>query len=240
MRASSTLLTLALLGAAAPLPAAPTSAPDQPILHLSAEATRRVSVDEMTVVLASERSGETPGKLNAQVLAELDGALDKARQTPGVSARLGNVRTQQAPRGRPGPWQVRGEIVLEARDFSALGELAGQLAQRLQIASVSFALSAGKRREIEQQLLDEAAAAFRARARAAALAFGFDNYRLGEITLATSGNNPGPLRMRMEASVQAAIPVPGEGGEAEVQLRVDGSVVLLGERQPGPGARKIE
>ena len=101
MKLRSTLIALTLLTAAAPPALAQAAAtPSEPVLRLNAEAVRRVSLDEMTVVLASERAGEAPGALNAQVLAELDGALAQARQTPGVIARLGNLRTQPAPRGR--------------------------------------------------------------------------------------------------------------------------------------------
>lgn len=231
MKLRSTLIALTLLTAAAPPALAQAAAtPSEPVLRLNAEAVRRVSLDEMTVVVASERAGEAPGALNAQVLAELDGALAQARQTPGVIARLGNLQTQPAPRGRPGPWQVRGEVVLEARDFRALGDLAGALAQRLQISSVRFDLSGDRRRAVERELLVEAATAFQHKARAAALAFGFRDYRIGEITLGTPGPHPGPLMMRMGATAEAAIGVPTEGGEAEVQVRVEGAVLLLGPR----------
>lgn len=228
MKLPATLIAITLLGAgAAPVFAESGAAPAAPVLRLSAETVRRVSVDEMTVTVASERTGEAPGALNSQVLAQLEAALAEARRTPGVVARLGNLQTQPAPRGRPGPWQVRGEVILEARDFRALGELAGRLAQRLQISSVRFGLSGDRRRAVEQELLAEAAAAFQDKAGAAARAFGFRNYRIGEITLGTAGPRPGPLVMRMAASAEAAIGVPTEGGEAEVQVRVEGTVLLL-------------
>ncbi len=226
-----TLFALALLAPTIPPALAePATAPAEPVLRLSAEAVRSVNLDEMTVVLASERSGEAPGALNAQVLAELDATLAEARGTPGIVARLGSLQTQPAARGRPGPWQVRGEIVLEARDFRVLGDLAGRLAQRLQISAVRFGLSGEKRRSVERELLAEAAASFQDKASAAARAFGFAHYRIGEITLGTSGPRPGPLMMRMAASAEAAIGVPSEGGETDVQVRVEGTVLLLAAR----------
>ncbi len=234
MKAWIPLLALTLLATGTPHAsaagdaAAIESAPS--VLRLGAEVVRRVGVDEMTVVVASERAGDAPGTLNAQVLAELDTALAQSRRAPGVTARLGGLHTQPAPRGRPGPWQVRGEIVLESRDFQVLGELAGRLAQRLQIVSVRFGLSGERRRAVEEELLGEAAAAFQDKSRAAARALGFSGYRLQEVSLGTSSPRPGPVVMRMDAASESALGIPTEGGETDVQVRIEGSIVLLGGR----------
>lgn len=226
------VLALALL---APTPAlaaaaANTEEPSASVLRLSAEAVRRVGVDEMIVVVASERTGEAPGALNTEVLAELDAAIAQSRRTPGITARLGGLHTQPAPQGRPGPWQVRGEIVLESRDFRALGDFAARLAQRLQLASVRFGLSSERRRAVEQELLGEAATAFQDKARAAANAFGYSAYRIKEVALAGSEPRPGPILMRMGAAAESGIGIPTEGGEAQVQVRIEGTVTLSGRR----------
>ncbi|UCE32640.1 MAG: SIMPL domain-containing protein [Burkholderiales bacterium] len=199
-----------------------------PTLSLGAEAQRMVANDQMTARLAIERDGPRVGTLNQEVLAALRAALDEARQVPGIEARLGSVWTSQrrGPRGELQGWRVRGEVVLSSQAMDALGALAGRLAERMQLAGVSFALSDAARAKVERELLNEAAGAFRQKASDAASAFGYAGYQIRELTL---GQAPqlvprSPALARM--AVAEAAPVPSEGGESQVSVQVSGIVEL--------------
>jgi predicted secreted protein len=145
-----------------------------PTLELNEQARASVSNDEMVIVMAAERDGPQVGALNDAVLSQLNAAIAEAKKVDGVKARLGNISTQPnyTRDGKQQGWKVRGEVVLESQRVSALGQLGGRLGERLQVSSVQFRLSTAKRRAQEQQLVTEAAQAFRAKAQQAAVAFG--------------------------------------------------------------------
>ena len=203
-----------------------------PTLTLSAEARSRVPNDEMIVTMAVEREGAQPGQPNDQVNRELAEAIERARKVPGVQARLGQVWTQptQNIQGRITGYRVRGEVVLESRNFGDLGQLVGALGTRLQMAGVAFQVSASRRDEERARLIDQAAAAFRTKAQAAARAFGMNGYELRTVTLQDGfGPQPRfqPAPMALADGVRAAAaPMPAEGGDSEIVVGLSGSVEL--------------
>ena len=201
-----------------------------PTLTLSAEARARVANDEMVVAMAVEREGPQVGVLNDQVNREVADSLERARKVPGVQSRVGALQTIPTigPQGRITGYRVRGELLLESRDFSALGQLAGTLGARLQVAWVSFRVSPQRRTEEQARLLKEAADAFRARSQAAALAFGFRDYELRTLSL-DPGHGPMPRMFAQPMAVEgvrAAAPMPTEGGDSEIVVGVSGSIEL--------------
>ena len=213
------------------LAAAPALALAGPTLHLEASARSELPNDEMVVRLAVERSGPAPEKLNEEVLKALDLALAKAKTVSGVKARLGSVTTQPewGPQGRRSGWHVRGVVVLEGSDLAATGALAGELSSDLQIAGVSFRLTEAARNREQARLIEEAAAAFKAKAQQVAKAFGFESYELKTINLDHAATTPPPRPMQMEfraAAADSAAKVPTDGGDTTVTLTIGGSVEL--------------
>ena len=221
------VLLAAALCLAAPVLAGPT-------LELNEQARASVSNDEMVIVMAAERDGPQVGPLNDAVLSQLNAAIAEAKKVDGVKARLGNVSTQPiyTRDGKQQGWKVRGEVVLESQRVSALGQLGGRLGERLQVSSVQFRLSTAKRRTQEQQLVTEAAQAFRAKAQQAAVAFGYRSYEMRALAL-QPGAVPGPRPIMMARSsdvamaAPAAPPIPEESGESEVIVTVSGTVELM-------------
>jgi predicted secreted protein len=246
MLRSSALACLAtvLLAAAAPTlassaalerpqagsPAAAPARASAPVLHLQARVSQRVPNDEMHVVLSASRDGAHVGALNAAVLGEVNEALAQARRVQGVQAALGSVSTQPqwGQAGRQTGWRVRAELRLHGRDFAALGALAGQLSERLQLSGVHFTVSDSARRTAEQALITRAAQEFGRKAQLTATALGFSTYAVAEVHLRPEqGVAPhvvqraSPMALRAEAA-----PVPDEGGESEVSLLLSGRVEL--------------
>lgn len=202
-----------------------------PLMSLGASARAAVANDEMQVTLAAERDGAQLAESNEAVLTRLNAAIAEARTVPGVRARLGSIHTHPSygRDGRPTGWRVRGEVVLESAEQRALAQLAGRLAERMQLAGVQFRLSETRRRQEEARLLTEAAAGFRKRAEDAARAFGFAAYEIREIVL-DDASRPVPPRpvvsMRAAEMSAAAAPLPSEGGDSDVIVTVSGKVEL--------------
>jgi predicted secreted protein len=202
-------------------------------LSLDAQSRAQIANDEMVVSLVVERDGQDLAAINQQVLQTLNGAMAEAQRVNGVKARLGSIYTQPnwTPQGRQSGWKVRGEAVLTSRDVPALGGLAGNLAQRMQIGGVQFRLSDEARTQAEPTLIRSAAAAFRAKALEASTALGFKTFEIKDVNLNNAGQTvvrPMPRQMSMrsaEASVAAA-PMPTEAGESEVVVTVGGTVEL--------------
>ncbi len=204
-----------------------------PELQLDAQAQTRVDNDLMTVALSVEMEGPRVQELSQRVLATLQRASAKARDTPGIEVRLDSVSTQPVwgAKGRTGNWVVRGGLHLSSTRMADLGQLASALTAEMQISAVSFSLSRARSQEVEAQLMTDVAAAFNRRAQAMAGALGFKGYAIKTVSLSQAGNAPPPrvpvmLRSAAPASDAGAVPIPTEGGTTEVLLTMSGVVGL--------------
>jgi predicted secreted protein len=227
------LLVLLLSVATANAQTAPKDGP--PTLTLDAQAKSLVANDEMQVIFAIEREGNDLSSMNQTVLQALAAAINDAKKVEGVRARMGTVQTNPnwTPQGKPNGWRVRGEVSLSlqnsSQNFSSLGNLAGQLAQKLQLSGINFKLSDDARTAAEKQLIKNAAGAFRAKAQDAASALGYKSFDIKEVNL-NNGNNiivrQAPMMKAMRSDSISAAPVPSEGGDSEVTVTFSGTVNL--------------
>ncbi len=206
-----------------------------PTLTLDAQAKSLVANDEMQVIFAVERDGNDLSAMNQTVLQALASAISDAKKVDGVRARMGTVQTNPnwTPQGKPNGWRVRGEVSLSlqnsSQNFASLGNLAGQLAQKLQLSGINFKLSDDARTAAEKQLIKNAAGAFRAKAQDAASALGYKSFDIKEVNL-NNGNNvvirQAPMMKAMRSDSMSAAPVPSEGGDSEVTVTFSGTVNL--------------
>jgi len=232
---ASTLAVSACLPAFAAAPAVPPASDLQalPSVTLTAQAQVKVPTDEMVVLLRVEKEGANLGALNEAVLQELQDALTRAKAVSGVHAQLGSVHTRQTytPQGQANGWHVQGNIMLDSKKLKELGDLTGKLSTRLQLGSVSFRLSTERRRALEQDLLKDAAQAFRGKAQAAAVALGYSEFVIKDVSISqasTGGDVPMPVPMYAKAMSASArtVTVPEDAGETEVGVTLSGSVGL--------------
>jgi predicted secreted protein len=226
-------LLLALTAFAAATATAQSIVPQPPynVVSLEASATADVPADTLTVTLFTEEQGPDPGQLAAKVNARLDEALAKAKTQPLIEARSGNYQTNAIydRANQITGWRIRADVILESRDFKAVGALAGSLQPLLKLSSMTFSLSRAARESTEAKLTTEALAKFQEKARAVAKALGFPGYALGQIAVRSEGPVHGPVPMRAAMAVGDGIaggPVPIEGGKSSVSVFVSGSVVL--------------
>lgn len=202
-------------------------------VQLSASATIEVPQDWLTMTLTTSRDGLDAAVVQSQLKQALDAALQQARAAaqPGqLEVRTGAF--QLYPRngrdGRINGWQGRVELVLEGRDFVAIGATAGRM-QTLTMGGVQFGLSREQRAKVETEVQAQAIAGFRAKAGDIARGFGFTSYALREV--AVNADNQmfaqRPRMMAMEAKTAVAdAPIPLEAGKASVTVSVSGSVQL--------------
>ena len=135
------------------------------LLDFIASVSQQFPNDQMRVQLVKESRGHTIETLNAQVIKAINQALEKARTAPTVKAYANGINTHQEwnKNGEPDGWEVRGSLVLEGTDTASVAHLAGQLASTLQLDGVSYQLSTARRQAEENNLIQQAANAFRAR-----------------------------------------------------------------------------
>ena len=216
--------------------AAAAQTPQAPYLNvvtLEATATADVTADLLTVTLFTEEQGPDPGQLAARVNARIEEGLAKAKAEPKVEARSGNYQTNAIydRANQITGWRIRAEIVLESRDFKAIGALAGALQPLLKLSSMTFSLSRAAREAVEAKLTNEALAKFQDRARAISRALGFQSHALGQIAVRAEGPVHTPMfRTAAMGMAEGAVagPVPIEAGKSAVTVFVSGSVVLGG------------
>lgn len=202
-------------------------------VNLRAEASREIPADLMQVTLFSEQQDKDPAKLAATITETLNKAVKTARSVNGVEIALGsrssypvydhknNTRSIQA-------WRERAEIRLDSQDFAALSELTGKLLKDLQMGSMSFAISEASRKKNEEELLDEAIAAFKQRASKVTKSLGGSDYKLVQLNLGGTGYPP-PMpmhrgKMAMMAMDSAEVAPDIEAGKQTVSVSADGTI----------------
>ena len=204
------------------------------VVTLEASATSDMPADTLTATLFAEEQGPDPGQLAAKVNARIEEALAKAKSEPKVEAHSGNYQTTPVydRSNQITGWRIRADVVLESRDFKAIGALAGQLQPTLKLWSMTFSLSRRAREAAEATLTNEALTRFQERARAIAKTLGFPGHSLGQITVRTEGPvQPVPMFRAAAAGMAEGLPpppapVPVEAGRSSVTVVVSGTVIL--------------
>ncbi|MBL8350984.1 MAG: SIMPL domain-containing protein [Burkholderiaceae bacterium] len=211
----------------------------QNVVSLSAEASREVPQDLLSISLAVVREGAEAAAVQTQLRQVLDSALAEARKAarPGGAVDVHTGAFTLSPRYAPKPtaggnnisgWLGRAELVIEGSDIAAISQLAGRL-NMLTVSRVAFGLSREARAKAEAEVAAQAIARFRERAEAYARHFGFGSYSLREVAVGSGDmvNPPLPaFRARPMAAGMAEEVQPVEAGKATVSVTVSGSVQL--------------
>jgi predicted secreted protein len=199
-------------------------------VDLQAEVSREVQNDLMTATLVAEANDPSAAQVAAQLNRLTAEALKTAGEFKTIKARSGFTNTFPVydRANKLTGWRGRSEIRLESKDVAAMSTLIGRLQSSLQLGAVQFTVSPEVRRQVQNDLLTEAVAAFRDRADIATKALGGRSYKIRRISLSTGGFVPGPRPMMVEragAAAPAAVPPPSfEGGTSMVQVSASGTV----------------
>jgi predicted secreted protein len=205
--------------------------PAQPIVNVTASATKPVANDRMQAVLRAEADRPDAAQAANDVNTRMARALAHAKAVPGVDARTAGYSSYPISEPNvPIRWRVTQTLVLESRDFVALSALVSQLqgTDGLLLSGLEFSVGPAARRSAEDALTHEAIRSWQRRADLAARAFGANGYRAGRVTIQTNDFG-GPRPMYKAGGVAAAAsvaPVPIEGGTTDVTVTVSGEAIL--------------
>jgi len=226
---------LAIFLLLAALPAHADPAPRYNLISLNAQAQREVVHDLMRVTLYTESQDSDPARLADVTTRVLNAATVKARAIAGVTVQTGARASHPVytkDNQRITAWRERAELSVTSADFAALAALTSDLMGEMKIASRHFMISKASRKSHEDSLIQEAIAAFRARAQLAAQAFGGKDYRLVNLDLNGTGFRPLATRQRVASSAYASMSTSAttyqeiEAGSSTVSITASGVIEI--------------
>jgi predicted secreted protein len=204
-----------------------------PSVNVSASATATVTNDRLQAWLRTEAENVSPAVAAGQVNAASAKAIADAKAFPTVKvATLGYSTQQIAEKGKPTRWRVSQTITVDATDFTAAATLLSKLQDEngLLLSNMSFSISDKTRRDAEDGVTQQAIKAWQARAEQAARGLGFPAWRVGHVSVQSSGGQPYPVMRAQPMAMGAAPPVAIEAGTTDVTVTVSGDAMLEGAR----------
>ena len=199
---------------------------------LQADAQREVQNDLLNATLFVEVNDATPAGVANAVNKTVNEALRVAKEYKNVRTRSGNNQTYPvySKANQLQGWRGRGEIRLESKDFEAASALIGKLQSAMQLSGIQFTVAPDSRRTVENELIAEAIAAFKARAEIAKAALGGRGYKLQNLNVSSGRNVPPPAPYMAMARAQAApeVATPNlEAGVSVITVNANGTVEIL-------------
>jgi len=194
-------------------------------VYLDAQAERQVPNDEMRVVLATEHQGKSPADLAERVNRDMSWALDVVKSVKEVAAASGSYRTFPLYENNLiVGWSATQELELTSTSMSRLTELTGKLQERLQVRDMQFRPTKATRDQHQEELMEEALAAFKRRAEIVSRHMPTKDYRIVELHV-NAGGGPQPVMyeramMKMDTGSQPAV----EAGTSLLIVTVSGNV----------------
>jgi len=198
-------------------------------VEFGVQTSREIANDWVRAVVGVTDEDGNAAKLADRVNQAMTWALERARARSGVSAKSGGYSTVPVHDPRKGErrfWRASQDLLLEGADPRAMSELLGELQSRVQLRSIDFMVSPAQRRKVEDELIDEALAAFQARAERVRQRLGSRGYEIVQISIHFSGVEP-PVPMMRAAMESADMAPPAlEAGTSELVTSVTGSIEL--------------
>jgi predicted secreted protein len=198
-------------------------------IHFQVERNRPVDNDRMHAVLSFTAEDDNAARLADQINRTMDGALKTAKARPKIEVRTGSYRTWPVyDKNKIRRWRATQELLLEGSDFAELGNLIGQLQERLQVNAINFSVSPARRAAVEDELIAQALDAFKQRAELVRKQFAAKGYRLVNVSINTGDAQPVPLMrgMAMEAMDKSVAPPALEAGTSILSVNVGGMIEL--------------
>ena len=203
--------------------------PLPPSVNVNASATATVTNDRLQAWLRTDAENVSPAAAAAQVNAASAKALADAKAFPGIKVATVGYSTQQiTEKGKPTRWRVSQTITLDASDFTAAATLLSKLQDEngLLLSGMSFSITDKTRRDAEDSVTQQAIKAWQVRAEQAARGLGFAAWRVGNVTVQTSGGQAFPMLRAQPMAMAAAAPVALDSGTTDVTVTVSGDAVL--------------
>lgn len=205
------------------------------IINLDATAQTEVANDELIAQLQVIRSGSDATRLSQEVNRQTARVLDQLKAYPDIEARTTAYQTRPIYRdSKISSWQVTQTINLRSKDFDAMSQLLGDIADMANIASLQFQLSDSLVENTRNRLMTEAIQKFRDKASLIQQQFGEPGYRLVNLSVDTGHYFPQPamergMLMSADMAVKSSAPVALEAGSNTVSVTVRGTIQLVSD-----------
>jgi predicted secreted protein len=195
------------------------------------EVGRDVENDRVTAILNVTAEALKPAKLADTINSTMAWALEQAQANQKVKSSSGAYQTYPVYEDKKiVRWRGRQELQLESQDVDQLSELVGTLQSRLQMQSLQFSVSPDKRRQVEDELIEQALAAYQQRAEIIRKSLAAQGYKLLEVKIHTAGQDR-PIPVRAEAASmlsRSSVSQPAmEQGTSRVNVQASGKIRLL-------------
>lgn len=226
LKHSFLVATLALAGIAH------ADAPVYQRIDFQTDVEKEIANDLLQATLSVELNNKNPAALAKDLTTITNDALKQGANFSTVKLTSGNQQTYPVynDKNRLDGWRGRAELKVESKDFKAAGELISLLQSKLQLSNLNFSVAPETRRELENQLITEAVAAFRQRADKIKTAWDAKSYKLVQMNLGTTNNQqPQPMYMMRAAKMEMASDAPAAdyaGGQSRLNVQVSGSIEL--------------
>jgi len=195
------------------------------------ERTREVENDWVTASIGVTLEDEDPARLADRINQAVAWGLEIAKGTEGVRVRTSGYHTfpvDDPKRGTLRRWRGGEDLLVEGGDSRVVSELLGRLQERLQLRGLNFSVSPRRRAAVEEELIEEALDAFRARAARIAGKLDAGGYQLVHVQI-DAGGTPPPMPMHARAlgmAEEAGAPPPLEGGTSILRVGAQGTIEL--------------
>ncbi len=195
------------------------------------EAKREVENDWATARFSVQAEGKDPAAVADSVNKQMATALATAKRVKGVEIRSGAYVTQPIyDDGRVVRWRALQELRVESGDVDRLSALIGTLqGKSVLLSGIEFSVKDETRVAVEDELIQEALVAFRARAALIAKGMGAKEWSLVALSVGRSGGHPRMMQMRAQSemmSMSKTAPPAFEAGTSDLLVQVDGNVEL--------------
>ena len=195
------------------------------------EVGRDVGNDRVVATLNATAEEKKPANVADSINSTMTWALGQARANKLVTSRSGSYQTYPVYDDKKiVRWRGRQELQLESQDVDQLSQLVGTLQSRLQMQSLQFSVSPDRRRQVENELIEQALEAYQARAEIIRKSLAAKTYRLLDINILSGGQGPViPMRAQAVSTLsRASVSKPAlEQGTSRVNVQVRGKIRLL-------------
>lgn len=204
------------------------------IIQLSTTASVSASQDLLKMSLSTTKEGLEASQVQEQLKKAVDEALKQLKTnasptTYSVQTGSFSLNPRYSNQGKLNGWQGSAELSIEGKDFGAIAQAAGAV-KSMVINSTTFSLSEEKRLEANAKAQSIAIERFKVKSQSIAKSFGYSAYNLKNVVISEAGSDNEPIYAARSKNIAFAMadsaPVPVQGGNSDVVVRVNGSIVL--------------
>ena len=200
------------------------------VINYQTQANREIPNDTLTAILNIEMDDTDPTKLAGSVNQIMRQSLKITTDYKSVKVKTGQYQTYPVYiKNKLANWRIRQELRLEGNQFEDVTNLIGKLQGQLQLARLTFSVSADAQRKIEDILTAEAINNFKHRAELITSSLTAKTYKIKDMNIQTNEGGARPeMAMRSLASADSggAPPPALEAGTSRISVLVSGSIKL--------------